>query len=113
MQPMESSTFTAELVRTPNRMVVRVAGRLVASGHRPVGGCLDVAPGADLGLDLSAVSHMDASGLGLLAEFVRNVQAQGRRVSIVAANRRVRTLLELTRLDALLDRSGREPRVAA
>ncbi|MFN7981255.1 MAG: STAS domain-containing protein [Vicinamibacterales bacterium] len=111
---MESSTFTAELVRTPNRMVVRVAGRLVASGHRPVwGGCLDVAPGADLGLDLSAVSHMDASGLGLLAEFVRNVQAQGRRVSIVAANRRVRTLLELTRLDALLDRSARAPRVAA
>lgn len=114
MQPMKSSTFTAELVRTPSRMVVRVAGRLVAPGSRPVwGGCLDVAAGADLGLDLSAVSHMDASGLGLLADFVSNAQAQGRQVCIVAANRRVRTLLELTHLDSLLDRCCREPRVAA
>ncbi len=111
---MKPSSFTAELVRTPNRMVVRVAGRLVASENRPMwGGCLDVAAGADLGLDLSAVSHMDASGLGLLAEFVQHARAQGRQVCIVAANRRVRTLLTLTQLDSLLDRSCREPRVAA
>jgi len=111
---MKSSTFTAELVRTPNRMVVRVAGRLVAPKNRPVwGGCFDVASTHDLGLDLSGVSHMDASGLGLLAEFVQTARAQGKQVSIVAANRRVRTLLELTQLDSLLDSACRTPYVAA
>lgn len=114
MKSVDSSTFTAELVRTPNQAVVRVAGRLIAAGRRSVlEGGLEAIPGNEIGLDLGAVTHMDASGLGLLADFVRQAQATGRRVSVVSVSRRARRLLEVTGLGAVLDRGNQAPRAAA
>jgi anti-anti-sigma factor len=106
--------FTVECVRSANQLSVRVSGRLVATSGRPVWmTCLENAPGADIGIELGSVTAMDASGIGLLAEFARTARAEGRRVAVVSASRRVRRLLELTRLDGLLASGCTVPRVAA
>lgn len=111
----QTSTFTTACVKTPGQVVVRVSGRLVAAdGPRPWTACLDRASGSEVQIDLSSVTEMDASGLGLLADFARVARADGRRVAVVSASRRVRRLLKLTRLDDLLHEDAKQgPKLAA
>ena len=110
----QTSTFTTACVKTSDQVVVRVSGRLVAADRpRSWGACLERTPGIDVGIDLGSVTEMDASGLGLLADFAREARANGRRVAVVSASQRVRRLLKLTRLDALLHEDLRGPKIAA
>ena len=110
----QTSTFTTACVKTPDQVVVRVSGRLVAADRpRTWAACLDRAPGSEVRIDLSSVTEMDASGLGLLADFAREARADGRRVAVVSASRRVQRLLKLTRLDALLHDDLQGPKLAA
>ena len=111
---LHNQPFTVEYSRSSSQLVVRVSGRLVATGRQSVWATrLDDAPGTDVCIDLGKLTEMDASGLGLLAEFARAARSNGRRVAVVSANRRVRRLLELTRLDGLFESGCREPKVAA
>ena len=50
-------------------------------------------------LDLGEVSHMDSSGVGALVEIFRRVCAYKGRMVLFGLNPRVRSLLEITKLD--------------
>ncbi|MEQ1909259.1 MAG: STAS domain-containing protein [Vicinamibacterales bacterium] len=110
----QTPTFTTACVKTSDQVVVRVTGRLMAADRpRTWAPCLERTPGSEVQIDLSSVTEMDASGLGLLADFAREARANGRRVAVVSASRRVQRLLKLTHLDALLHDNVQGPRVAA
>jgi anti-anti-sigma factor len=106
--------YTAKCSRSANQVLVRVSGRLV-NPHGPVQSwpeCLQQ-PASDVQVDLGEVTQIDARGLGMLADLTRRMRAHGGRVAVVSANPRVRRLLRLTQLDALLDTGSAGPRQAA
>ena len=53
-------------------------------------------------LDLAGVTFVDSAGLGILVNAARQHHAGRGRLLVVAASPRVRSLIELTRLDAVL-----------
>jgi anti-anti-sigma factor len=65
-------------------------------------------PGRVVRVDLSAVTDIDAAGVGLLMRLVVQARRLGRELAVVAASPRVRRVLELVQLDRLAG-SGREP----
>lgn len=110
----QPSTFTADCVRHADQVLLRVSGRLV--DPRQTTSSLDACPqlltASDVRVELGAVTEIDARGLGMLAELTRRVRGAGGRLKVVSASPRVRRLLKLTHLDALLD-DGAHPRAAA
>lgn len=52
-----------------------------------------------VGVDLSAVSYIDSSGIAALVEGFQNSRARGSRFVLVAVSAAVRAVLELARLD--------------
>lgn len=50
-------------------------------------------------VDLSQVPYMDSSGVGTIVEFKRRVDRAGGRVVLAGLQERVRSVLEITRLD--------------
>jgi anti-anti-sigma factor len=62
-------------------------------------------PGRRVGLDLSGVTAIDAAGLGVLARLAVLAWCRGRELTVVAAGARVRRVLQLVGLDAVLSGS--------
>jgi anti-anti-sigma factor len=113
---VQSTPFTADCVRNANQVLLRVSGRLVdpLQATPTWHDCLHRLVAADVRIDLGAVTDIDARGLGMLAELTRETRAVGGRLAVVSASPRVRRLLKVTHLDALLDEAaGRGPRLAA
>ena len=54
---------------------------------------------AAVGVDLSAVSYIDSSGIAALVEGFQSARAKGNRFALVAVSDAVRAVLELARLD--------------
>ena len=54
---------------------------------------------APVGVDLSAVSYIDSSGIAALVEGFQSARAKGGRFALVAVSDAVRAVLELARLD--------------
>jgi len=52
-------------------------------------------------LDLAQVTTVDARGLGAMLELREQVQLRGMRFELMNVNKRIRLLLELTRLDTV------------
>lgn len=50
-------------------------------------------------VDLSAVDHVDSTGLGELVGYLQRFSEQGRRMALLSPPDRVRNLLRLTKLD--------------
>jgi len=106
-------------------IIVHCQGRIVyrdeaAALSRVVGEVLH--GGSKLVLDLSGVSSMDSAGIGELALLQTWAQERNAALKCVGANDMVRTLLDLTNLDSVLDvhvslesalESFREDRVCA
>ena len=115
MTALQATAFTADCSRQANHVSLRVSGRLVDPRQmRPDwSSCLERLAGADVRIDLGNVTEIDARGLGMLAELTREARLTGGHVVVVKASPRVRRLLEVTHLDALLDASGIGPRKAA
>jgi anti-sigma B factor antagonist len=87
-------------------IVVRCQGRIVyrdeaAALSRVVGEVLH--QGSKLVLDLSGVSVMDSAGIGELALLQSWAQERRAELKCVAADGVVRTLLDLTKLDSVLE----------
>jgi anti-anti-sigma factor len=57
----------------------------------------------DLLLDLAAVAQIDAAGVGVIVDLCRSMHRRGGKVRMVAASARVRRMLRLTGVEALLD----------
>lgn len=112
---VHSPPFTADCLRASGYVLLRVQGKLVDARRLTPDwdACLTRLAGEHVRVDLGGVTDIDARGLGMLAELTRETKAFGGRVSVVCASRRVRRLLEVTHLDALLDDEGGKPCLAA
>lgn len=60
-------------------------------------------PASPVVLDLTNTQFMDSSGLGALAEAHNVARDAGRRLLVAGAQRPVRRVLEITRMDHVLD----------
>src|SRR5499427_10455013 len=87
-----------------NVAVVRLQGRMVngetATLRQAVEALSEV---RTLFLDLSRVSTIDASGLGLMLDLRRQTQARGIRFKLVNVTKAVSRVLEVTRLDSVFE----------
>ncbi len=81
--------------------LVRLAGEVDLSWSQEVRRTiLDALRGAAaVGVELSAVSYIDSSGIAALVEGFQTARVQGRRFVLVGASPPVRAVLELARLD--------------
>ena len=95
----DAVTLVAEQVR-PGR--VRLLGELDAAGVPEVWAQLAAVDG-DLELDCAGLTFIDASGVRLFVAVQDACRARGAKLSIVNPSRCVVRLVELTRLDAILD----------
>lgn len=111
---MSEEAFRFELIRTGYRdhALLRCEGRLTA-GHgadrRAWTSLLDDPGRADLLLDLSGVTHLDAAGIGRLADLRNALHRRGGSLRLVEANRRIGAMLRVTGLAAVLDRAEVPP----
>ena len=81
---------------------------LVAEGRLVLGHGVDweawsplvaATPGRVVRVDLSAVTDIDAAGVGMLVRLAVQARCLGRELAVVAASPRVRRVLELVQLD--------------
>lgn len=53
-------------------------------------------------MDMSSVPYMDSAGLGVIMNYFVSAQSGGRTFLLVGVNDRIRALLEMTKVDAVL-----------
>ncbi len=95
--------LTLEVKRTPDVTVVECSGRIVRG--KEVDRLIETVKAIDhrlVVLDFAAVSKIDAAGLGALAELARSAGSQRRSLQLVNPSKRVRDILEKTKLTAIL-----------
>ncbi|HEU4663184.1 MAG TPA: STAS domain-containing protein [Dokdonella sp.] len=82
-------------------VLVRLSGEVDLSWSQDVRrAVLDaLAAGTPVGVELSAVSYIDSSGIAALVEGFQQARQHGRRFALVAVSDAVRAVLELARLD--------------
>jgi anti-anti-sigma factor len=113
---MAKQAFHLELIRSGcgDLLLLRCLGPLTA-GHgaeRQVWASLLESPDrADLVLDLSGVTDLDAAGIGMLAELRSAVHRRAGSLQLMEAGRRVKTMLRVTGVADLLDRPAAPVRV--
>lgn len=91
---------------TDGAAVVKLAGE-IDMGHSPavhqaLVEVLERRP-ARLVIDLSDVSYMDSSGVGILVDALRRVRVSGGKLVLVAVAPRVRSVLQITKLDQFFE----------
>jgi anti-sigma B factor antagonist len=64
-------------------------------------------------VDLTAVSFMDSTALGLVVRAVRDVESQGGAIRVVLPDGTARRIFELTTLDRVLPVAGSRPQALA
>ena len=87
--------------------IIDLHGRMTLSPavnriQRRIESLLLVKPASALVLNLSAVSAMDSSGLGELVKIQTYAKQRGMRIALTGVEPRIREMLKITRLDALL-----------
>jgi anti-anti-sigma factor len=95
--------LSVEVNRSNETVILRCVGRIVAG--REVETLEAVALGQNarrLFIDLETVASVDAAGLGALAEIFRWAKDRGIQFGVLAPTRRVRTLMKLMKLDAVI-----------
>lgn len=93
-----------QLERTDNVLIVTVEGQLVVTNRQEFKqAILDaVEQGARVVIvDFTTSGYIDSSGLGALVSLSRRLRDAGGDMRLVGLNEDLRTLFELTRLDAL------------
>jgi anti-sigma B factor antagonist len=82
-------------------VLVRLSGEVDLSWSQEVRrAVLDaLAAGTPVGVELSAVSYIDSSGIAALVEGFQQARQKGGRFALVAVSDAVRAVLELARLD--------------
>ena len=99
--------FNIDVVRNRGMAVLSCRGRLVLGHGTPLlreAAERELSAFESVALDLSFVTQMDASGIGVLAETSRAARHAGRVLVLTGVNDRVLRLLRLTRLDAFIPR---------
>ena len=101
--------FRLETVRPgyTDQALLRCSGRLIVGrgAERQIWAVLFYGSDrVDVLLDLSAVTDMDAAGIGIIASLCQSIRRRGGTVRMLAASARVRTLLRVTGVEYALDR---------
>jgi anti-sigma B factor antagonist len=84
--------------------VVSVAGEIDVAAAPSLAAKLEevvAGGGVDIVLDLSEVTFLDSSGLGVLVKYLKRVLGAGGQIRLVVTNRAVRQVIEITRLDTV------------
>ncbi len=92
------------LTKDEDRLVVDVDGQLVVSNRQEFKQLVldEVEQGARLVvIDFTKSAYIDSSGLGALVSLGKRIREAGGELRLAALNEDLRTLFELTRLDAL------------
>ncbi len=92
------------LSRTDDRLLVNVDGQLVVGNRQAFKQAVldEVEQGVRLVIiDFSRAAYIDSSGLGALVSLGKRLRELGGDLRLAALNDDLRTLFELTRLDAL------------
>lgn len=91
---------------TGQAAVVKLAGEVDMSHspgvHQALLEVLENHP-ARLVIDLTDVSYMDSSGVGILVDALRRVRVSGGRLALVAVAPRVLSVLQITELDQFFE----------
>ncbi len=82
--------------------VIRIRGPLNLPNIVAVQSALRDESASALLLDLQDVPYVDSAGLGSLVMSHVSLQKRGGRVALVGCNQRVKTVLEMSRLDTIL-----------
>jgi len=53
-------------------------------------------------MDMTAVPYMDSAGLGVVMNYFVSAQSNGRKLILAGVNDRVKALMEMTKVDAVL-----------
>lgn len=87
-------------VEEPNYKKIRIAGHLdIQTAKRESVACEQaLASNPNLVLDLSAVTHLDSTGIGLLIRLQKKARITGRKFILLSPSEPVRTCLEMMRL---------------
>ncbi|MGN6519424.1 MAG: STAS domain-containing protein [Dokdonella sp.] len=98
---MSVSTNGIAAERGDGYVLVRLSGEVDLSWSQDVRrAVLDaLATGTPVGVELSAVSYIDSSGIAALVEGFQQARQNGGRFALVAVSDAVRAVLELARLD--------------
>jgi anti-anti-sigma factor len=92
-----------EIHHAPHAVVVRCSGRIVrGDGADDLLRAVMSQDGRHLEIDLSAVSAIDAGGLGVLAGLERWARETNRSIQLINPSKRVREALEATSLSSVL-----------
>lgn len=97
--------FTVEVVERDGRSVVSAVGELdahTAPALEAEVGPLSTRPGGALIVDLSGVSFLDSTGLGVLVTALKHAREAGGTLDLVVATPRVLKVLALTGLDVVI-----------
>jgi anti-sigma B factor antagonist len=53
-------------------------------------------------MDMTSVPYMDSAGLGVIMNYFVSAQGSGRKLLLVGVNDRIKSLLEMTKVDSVL-----------
>lgn len=110
---LTGSRFGFEISAAPGTRLMRASGRLVAGAGADApewasaGSCGNV---DRVLVDLGEVTALDAGGVGRLMALRRVLDGRGARLTVTSASPRVRRVLQLTGLDAILGVASGEAR---
>ena len=94
--------------------VLRLQGRIVLGETTTLrNGVLSQSHAGAVVLDLARVSGIDAAGLGVMLELREQTHAKGIEFRLMNVTRLVQQVLEMTRLDSVLEISSRESVLSA
>lgn len=106
MAKKDDSPAVREVTQHDGFTVVTLSGEVDMSHspgvHQSLVEVLEKRPGR-LVIDLTDVSYIDSSGVGILVDALRRMRATGGELALVAAAPRVLSVLQITKLDQFFE----------
>lgn len=100
-------SFQYEKVEKPNGCLLKMKGRLMdQTAHEEIKHYVDsmIASGKNnLLVDLTNLEYMNSMGLNLLIQLQTKIRVAGGKMSLACPNKKVRELIELTKLNSLFN----------
>jgi anti-sigma B factor antagonist len=97
-----SLTYTMSNGSKPDTTIVTLEGPMTIGNMFGFQGELRALKPACLILDLTSVPYMDSAGLGVIMNSFVSAQGGGRKMFLVGVSDRVRALLEMTKVESVL-----------
>jgi anti-anti-sigma factor len=108
--PVPISELNRTTERTPTETIVRCAGRITSDTSQSLKTTVKslLSDSRTVVLDLTNVSYMDSSGLGMIVGLYVSAKTAKCQLKLINLNKRLRELFSITRLGQVLA-EGRDP----